>query len=223
MLDNTLALRAVGFPLNESQVIDGIFTPEQQDALKLIESDVYMSNTHTIKFRAYSGEYIVRIEAHVQRQWYYLRNENIMFNLAALDDNLAEAFQKWLDENLTWARKVRVAKELVTAFMAHGNKYHGGSMASINTRWPELMVVPLHMTVPWPERARSIPVIKRTEYGWSETEMKTWNWFVDNSRKMEIVGGMLVGAQTLSTIKDNSPATAKVVDWQVDPTRKPAA
>jgi hypothetical protein len=137
-------------------------------------------------------------------------DEGHKIDLSALDDDNREKFVGWVNAATRQHRIVKAAIKIANQFlMLHG----GDSVASLRTRWPEFMTVLLSLPSPWPERAREVMTVRRSEYGWPQSGA-TYDWYLDNMRNLEIVGGLLAGAQMMDVPGDPSELIVSVVDWR---------
>src|SRR5215467_12425059 len=207
MLNSTVTLRAMNFPLDVEGVYNGCWTWEEQTALTTAKDmGIYIPhyNFMTVQVPVEAGIVELKIESSERDRFPSMDKKPWLY-----PDRLGfkeEAFLNWLTPLVTWHRKIEVASKLVRQFM-NLEGYCGGSLASIRSRWPEFLVVPLSMDGLWPERVRDLGKVQRGHYDWVRGS-KGYDWYLTNMDKLEIVGGILAGAQMHGMVEDNGPVTA---------------
>jgi hypothetical protein len=218
-----LLLRAVELheafcPLDVDDVINAITQEEERAAWMLLRHrQFYVPMAHSLQPWVRADE-DVKLPAKVNfissSRFPMLHTDPLFFDLDTLDDDKRQAFVEWLNAATRQRRIFKTAKALTDAFVDH---HCGDSIASLHTRWPEFTIVLIEMGDPWPTRARNLTSIKRSEYDWPRSG-ETYDWYLDNMRKLEIVGGLLAEAQMLSVPEEkNALVRASVVDWKVEP------
>jgi hypothetical protein len=218
LLLRTVQLHEAFCPLSADDVTYGLTSGEDRDAFAhLKRRAIGVAQNDTLMFWVRGDD--VRVPAKVRAyspQGYpfmMLNQDPLVFDLDTLTFDRRAEFVEWLNAATRQRRIFKGATALTDAFVA---KHCGDSIASLHTRWPEFTVVLLELEDPWPARARNLTSIKRSEYDWLRPS-ESYDWYLDNMRKMEVAGGLLAEAQMIIVPQDNSPIKFEVVDWKVEP------
>jgi hypothetical protein len=214
LIDSTLALRLLDFPLTAQEAFDCVWSRELQGAWLMVrEAQVYMHHDNHLDVDVVTPEATVRLKIVARDLKYpYFNGGNRPLNLAALPADRQAAFEAWLDPAFEYARQMRVARRIVEEFF---DRWSGGTLASIVKRWPGMSVVMQEIGDPWAERLRKLPRDIHA-FGWPSSG-KAYDWFVDNEEKMEVISALFTGAQMHGIVVDKSPVQCTVEDWKLTP------
>lgn len=216
LLRKNMALHQLGCPLNRNDVFTAVTTEEDRAAFDHMRKRGYYLPTNHYANAWVRGEGVtnaskVRFRASAMPYVDSDRTE-IAFNLDSLDDTKRAKFIKWLNalnrETRLSAAAVKLAREFV-------NHWCGDSVASMSRRWPEFMLVLTSMHKPWPDRARNLGKVRMKQYEWGAH----YQWYLENMKRIEIVGGMFAGATMITVPENKGEIAAEIVDW--DKTPKP--
>jgi hypothetical protein len=214
LIDSTLALRLLDFPLTAQEAFDCVWPRELQEAWRMVkEAKVYHHEANSLDVQVVTPEAMVTLKI-VSRdlKYPYFAGGTRRFNLAALTADKREAFHAWLDPALEYARQMRVAKRIIDEFLS---RCHGGTLASLIKRWPGMTVVAQEMGNPWAERVRHLPR-NTNAFDWPSSG-GAYDWFVDNEEKMEVISALFTGAQMHGIVVDKAPVQCTIEDWKLTP------
>jgi hypothetical protein len=227
LLNRVVKIQERLFPLTTQEVYDGTTSSEDQRAISHLSVNLYyISHSSGVHMRV-QGEDIsgiggVRIYTNTIRFPTRTGDHAPDFVLDTLPVDRREAFVEWCNVAFRQYRIAKVASRITGEFI----KEHGGdSLASLRMRWPGIMAVLLSMPDPWPERARNLTTIQRSEYGWPrrgyvredgyypDEQHPSYTWYLAHMERLPTIDGLLAGGRLLDVPEPDSRLTATVVDW----------
>ena len=130
----------------------------------------------------------------------------IFFDHETLDPDKAARFGKWLEEATLQRRRVHGAKKLIHEFF----NFHCNSTAELLTRWPGLRVLFKQLGVTWAQRILDAPVRQMSRWNWSSGGKATFEFYLENERRMGAADALLQGAAMLYTTNEARIASEEV-------------